>query len=109
MNFSEEHLEQLILDGIVEFAGLDKNGEMLYNFAPDLEQKAPEMHRLVQEMHMQDIYYLWQQGFLSMDITASAPLVTITKKALDDSELDKLPEQLRFLMEQLKEEMRKDS
>ena len=28
LNFGDEHLEQLILDGIVEFAGLDKNGEI---------------------------------------------------------------------------------
>ena len=39
MNFNEENLEKLILDGVVEFAGLDEDGEMLYAFAKDLEEK----------------------------------------------------------------------
>lgn len=106
LNFGDEHLEQLILDGIVEFAGLDKNGEMLYAFTPDLESKAPIIYKMVQETHMQDIYYLWEQGFLSMDATQANPLVLPTMKALDHAEVDKLPDYLQLLLEQIKEAMR---
>lgn len=108
LNFDEEYLEKLILEGIVEFAGLDNNGEMLYSFTPDLETKAPGIHKIVQELHMQDIYYLWSSGFLEMDVTDTNPLVTPSAKALDEEELDKLPPALRLLLEQIKEEMRKD-
>jgi hypothetical protein len=108
LNFNEEHLEQLILEGIVEFAGLDKDGEMLYSFTPDLETKAPAIHRIVQDLHMQDIYYLWEQGYLQMDITKSNPLVTPTVKALDEEAVDQLPPYLKILIEQIKEEMRRE-
>jgi hypothetical protein len=108
LNFDDEKLEQLILDGIVEFAGLDQDGEMLYNFSNDLETKAPAIARMVQELHMQDIYYLWQQGFLSMDPTESSPLVNITERALDEDAVRSLPKELQVLLEQIKEAMRKD-
>lgn len=106
LNFEEEHLEQLILEGIVEFAGLDKNGEMLYSFTPDLETKAPGIHRMVMDLHMQDVYYLWEQGFLSMDATQKNPLVTPTPKALDPDAIENLPAHMQLLLEQIKEAMR---
>lgn len=108
LNFDNEYLEQLILEGIVEFAGLDDNGEMLYSFTPDLETKAPAIHKIVQELHMQDIYYLWESGFLEMDITANNPLVLPSERALDEEALNELPPALRLLLEQIKEAMRKD-
>lgn len=108
LNFNEEHLEQLILEGIVEFAGLDKDGEMLYSFTPDLETKAPAIHRIVQDLHMQDIYYLWEQGYLQMDVTKPNPLVTPTVKALDEEAVEQLPPHLKILIEQIKEEMRRE-
>ena len=106
LNFNEEHLEQLILEGIVEFAGLDKNGEMLYSFTPDLETKAPAIHKIVMELHMHDIYYLWEQGFLSMDATVANPLVKPTLKALDEEAVAELPDHMQLLLEQIKEAMR---
>lgn len=108
LNFDEEHLEQLILEGIVEFAGLDKNGEMLYNFTSDLETKAPGIHRIVMDLHMQDIYYLWEQGFLSMDATQANPLVKPTLKALDSDAIEGLPDHMQLLLEQIKDAMRID-
>ena len=106
LNFGDEHLEQLILDGIVEFAGLDKNGEMLYAFSPDLESRAPGIFKIVQETHMQDIYYLWEQGYLAMDATQANPLVTPTAKALMPEEVEKLPDYMQLLLEQIKDAMR---
>lgn len=106
MNFDDEQLERLILDGIVEFAGLDDNGEMLYSFSSDLEEKAPAIHKMVMEMHMQDIYYLWERGFLQMDVTLENPLATITPKALDDNSVSRLPKHMQIFLEQIKDAMR---
>lgn len=106
MNFDDEMLEKLILDGVVEFAGLDRNGEMLYSFSRDLENKYPEMFSMVMNMHMQDIYQLWELGFLNMDATQFNPTVSISPKALDEEELNKLPPQLRVLIDQIKDAMR---
>ncbi len=106
MHFEDEMLEKLILDGVVEFAGVDKNGELLYSFAEDLETKAPEMFRMAQQMHMNDIYYLWEKGFLSMDATQQNPIVNITKLALNREEVTRLPDHLQLLLEQIMDAMR---
>jgi hypothetical protein len=33
---------------------------------------------------------LWSDGFLNMDVTEKNPIVSLTKKALDDEEVSKL-------------------
>lgn len=106
MKFNEDDLEQLILDGIVEFAGLDSDGEMLYSFSNDIETKAPEVYEMVQKMHMQDIYTLWEMGFLSMDITQENPLARVTELALDEEALETLPTHMRIMLEHIKNAMR---
>lgn len=107
MNFSDEQLEKLILDGIVEFAGLDENNEMLYSFAEDLQEKMPDLYDLVMETHMRDIYELWERGFLQMDITAEQPLVRITEAALMPEAVETLEPYLRLALEQIVELSRK--
>lgn len=106
MHFEDEMLEKLILDGLVEFSGVDKNGELLYNFADDIETRSPEMFRIIQQMHMNDIYYLWEKGFLSMDATEYNPVVNITKLAFDKEKVSELPDHLQLLLEQIMDAMR---
>jgi hypothetical protein len=106
MKFNEDDLEQMILDGIVEFAGLDSNGEMLYSFAKDIETRSPEVYKIVQQMHMQDIYTLWEMGFLSMDVTEANPLARVTERAFDEEALSALPTHMRIMLEQIKDAMR---
>lgn len=106
MNFNDDDLEQLILDGIVEFAGLDSNGDMLYSFSKDIETKAPAIYHMVQEMHMQDIYVLWEMGFIAMDVTQANPLARVTELAFDEEALSKLPTHMRIMLEQIKDAMR---
>lgn len=107
MDFRDEILEQLILDGLVEFAGLDKNGEMLYSFAEDIETKAPEIFNIMMDYRMRDIRDLWALGFLKMDITSPNPTVTITEKAIDDEAIGTLSDDLQIALEEIKSMMRK--
>lgn len=107
MDFRDEVLEKLILDGIVEFAGVDKNGELLYSFSPDIEEKAPGIFELMMDMRMRDIRDLWALGFLKMDITSENPTVTITEKAFDEESLSSLNEDLALALEEIKGMMRK--
>jgi hypothetical protein len=106
MSFDDELLEQLILDGIVEFAGLDSNGDMLYGFSQDLKEKDPNLHRVMTELFMADVYHLWELGYVSMDATEENPTVRITEKALSDEELEKLPQHLKLIIEQIKDATR---
>lgn len=80
----EDYFDYLVLAGIVEFAGIDpETNQMLYNFTKDLEQIDPEMYKKVIGMIQEDIYVLWEKGFLDMDVTLVNPLVRLTNKALD--------------------------
>lgn len=80
----QEWFEQMILEGVIEFSGMDEEtGEMLYNFSPQIEETHPDLFEKVVSQIQQEIYVLWEKGFLSMNITAENPLVQITEKALD--------------------------
>lgn len=83
---TEDVFEYLMLAGIVEFAGLDtETGEMLYRFTENLEEIDPEMFKEVLQMISQDIYALWEKGFLNMDVTLANPIVSLNDKALDNA------------------------
>lgn len=86
----QEWFEKMILEGVIEFAGMDaKTGEMLYNFASNIEETHPHLFEKVVSQMQQEIYILWEKGFLSMNITAENPLVQITEKALDEEAIVK--------------------
>jgi len=81
----QEWFEKMILEGVIEFSGMDEEtGEMLYNFSPNIEETHPHLFEKVVSQIQQEIYILWEKGFLSMNITAENPLVQITNKALDE-------------------------
>lgn len=107
MDFRDEVLEKLILDGIVEFAGVDKNGELLYSFAPDIADRAPGIFELVMDMRMRDIRDLWAMGFLKMNIEEPNPTVTLTSKAFDLDALAGLDQDLAMALDEIKDMMRK--
>ena len=104
----EELLERLILDGIVEVAGLDsKTGEMLYSFTKKVLER-PDLMAMITDTHVQEIYYLWEQGFLDMNMLEDNPTVRITPKALNDYEVDQLPPHLQIALRQIVEASRID-
>ena len=104
----EEFLDILILEGVVEVAGIDsKTGEMLYSFTKKVLER-PELMAIITDTHVQEIYYLWEQGFLNMNMLEDNPTVRITPKALDDNEVDQLPLHLQIALRQIVEASRID-
>lgn len=98
---TDDPLTNMILNGAVEVAGLDlETGEMLYTFTEKLAQFSPPLHkRLLNYVHG-EIMYLWENGFVEMDVTSNNPTVRLTEKALDSAKTSELPpEQLRNLKE----------
>lgn len=96
-------LEKMILEGAVEFAGIDsETGEMLYSFSDKMKDLYPAMFNDAQNFFNQLIYNLWEQGFVSMDITEENPMVRITEKALNEEAVaglkPELSNALRYLM-----------
>jgi hypothetical protein len=67
----------------------------LYNFTDKLQEIDPDLYNAIQQRMYAEIMFLWQSGFISMDVTLSNPIIKITDKALDKEALDKLPEQIK--------------
>jgi hypothetical protein len=89
----EYSLEELILMGAVEVAGVHENsGEILYNITDKIEDALPILYgRFINEIH-QKVMYFWERGFLEFDdMTKQHPNIRLTRKAMDDDELSKLP------------------
>lgn len=108
-DFDDNMLEKLILDGMVEFAGLDNiTGEMLYSFTDKAIQSDPDFFTNTMESQIRDIYALWELGFLDMNIAEENPLVRITKLALNEEAVNSLPTDLRLALQQIIEMSRID-
>lgn len=109
MDFEDSMLEDLILAGMVEVAGIDqKTGEMLYSFTQKAVNTYPGFTEAMMDDHVKDIYALWELGFVDMNISEDNPLVKITEKALDEELVDNLPTNLRLTIQQIIEISRID-
>lgn len=102
-----EFFDKLILEGAMEFAGVDEEGEMLYSFTSKLEEVSPEMHQRVLGNVADEVNYLWSKGFLDMNVFEENPTVHITARALDREALEELPPYYRQLLELIKEASRR--
>lgn len=91
MSNDKNIIESMILNGIVEFAGIDmSNNEMLYTFTEKLAQFSPPLHtRFLNYVHS-EIMFLWENGFIEMDVTSNNPIVRLTEKAFDSAQTNKL-------------------
>ena len=104
MNFKDEDdaIDQLILSGALEVAGIDiDTGEPMYNFTEKLVEVSPELHRDISLYFSRETMALWSDGFLNMDVTEKNPIVTITKKAMDDEEVSKLSKESQRTLKEI--------
>jgi hypothetical protein len=81
----EDFIDHLILNGALEVVGVqDGTGEMLYGFTDKLIEIDPGLHAKFVDHFYEDMMFLWQNDFISMDVTEPNPLVNLTEKAFDD-------------------------
>lgn len=86
-----DEIDNLILNGAIEVAGVDpETGELLYTFTDKLKTVHPELHKESQNMINNQIMMLWEKGFVNIDLLAENPIVTPTIKAFDENEINKL-------------------
>lgn len=103
----EEKLEELILAGAVEVAGIDsETGEFLYSFTDKLNEIDPEMARETNEIFNNYIYILWEKGYLNVNMESPSPIVSLTKKALDPESVNLLNQELRIILQNIIEALR---
>ena len=82
----DKFLEDLILNGAVEVVGIDlETSEPLYTFTDKLAQFSPTLHKDMSNYFYKEMMFLWENGFIEMDITESNPTVRLTEKALDET------------------------
>lgn len=97
-------IEDLILAGALEVAGVDENtGELLYNFTPKAKEVMPEMFNEHMERVHKTIMFFWEKGFVEIkNLTERKPVVYLTEKAFDEDALDNLEPEVRITLEEIK-------
>jgi hypothetical protein len=102
MSEAGDRIEELILNGALEFSGVDiDTGEMLYNFTDKLKDISPELFKDMSDYISTETMYLWSEGFLDIDVTEINPMVRLTPKAFDDSEISKLSKEKQLTLREI--------
>jgi hypothetical protein len=99
----QEIMDFLILNGGLEIVGVDsENGSFLYSFTSKIKELMPELY----EEHMRtvnsEILSLWERGYVNIDLLSEDPIVTISKKGLDENAFLELNKQDQWAIEELK-------
>lgn len=98
----DDQIERMILDGSLEVSGIDQEtGEFLYTFTEKLAEQYPELYNEAQTYFSKEMMFLWENNFVSMDITDSNPLVSLTEKALDKEEVSKLSPEVQAMLKEV--------
>lgn len=100
----DDFIETLILNGALEVSAIDMNtNEPLYRFTPKLKKVSPELYDANYNMFYEDLMFLWQEGFIEVDLELDNPFVRLTQKVTDEESVNKLDKVKRFtLMEIIK-------
>jgi energy-converting hydrogenase Eha subunit G len=102
MSKSGDKIEELILSGALEVSGIDiDTGEMLYNFTDKLKDINPELFKDMSDYISRETMALWVDGFLDIDVTEKNPLVTLTEKAFDETEIKKLSKEKEYTLREI--------
>ena len=97
MASEDEKIEEMILNGSLQFSGIDlESGEMLYQFTDKLKNEDPDLYEDVNHYFHKEMMSLWQYGFIEMDITDDNPSVRLTDKAFDKGQVSKLSKENQF-------------
>jgi hypothetical protein len=103
MNDEDKLIDDLILAGGLEIAGIDeRNGEFLYTMTNKMKDLMPELYKEHLTSVNQDIMRLWEKGFVDIDITNDDPIVTLTEKAYDIFYISKLSKDEAWSLEEIK-------
>ena len=96
-------IDTLILEGGIEVAGVDPDtGEILYAFTPKVKEIMPELYHDHLNFVNDELMILWEKGYVDIDFLQDDPLISLSDKAYDTNELDKLSKQQKWSLQELK-------
>ena len=103
MNPEDEMMEFLILQGALEISGVDqRNGEFLYSFTPKIKEVMPEMYNDHLDSVNKEVMNLWEQGYLYLDLLEEDPIISLSPKALDADEVNRLSMEEQWCLSEIK-------
>jgi hypothetical protein len=103
MNEIDKMLEDLILLGAIQVAGVDgDSGELLYSFTPKIKEVSPELFSEHLNSVNSEIMGLWEKGFININFMHDDPLVALTEKSFDNKELSVLNKREQWSILELK-------
>jgi hypothetical protein len=74
----------------------------MYTFNSKIQEIMPDLYREHLNEINREIMRLWEQGFLNIDLLSEDPLVTLTDKAFDDFEIEKISREEQIALIELK-------
>jgi hypothetical protein len=102
-NNEDELIKNLILEGALEVAGVDsETNELLYSITPKMQEVMPDMYEDHLTQVNRDLLNLWEKGYVNIDFLLADPVVTISEKGLDKSEVVKLTKPEIWALEEVK-------
>ena len=104
----DELIENLILQGALEVAGLDsENGEFLYAITSKMKEVMPDLYEDHLKTVNRDLLNLWEKGYVNIDLFLPDPVVTISEKGLNKNEVSKLTKPEIWALEEVKRLLKK--
>jgi hypothetical protein len=95
-------VDKLVLDGALEFCGVDKDtGESLYKPTDKLKDIDSQLSDDLSVYFSAVTMKLWEKGFLDMDIMLEDPLVKLAPKSFDKDALKTLDKNERMIMQEI--------
>lgn len=102
MNDPDEIINQLILKGGLEFAGIDlETGEPIYRPTSILKNIDPVLSKDMSSYFSTTTMSLWQKGFIDMDVTIENPLVKLADKSFDVDAISLLDKEERIVIKEI--------
>jgi hypothetical protein len=109
MKPEDKFIEELILNGSLEFSGIDQDsGEIMYTFTNKLKDFSRDLQNEVNLYFSQEMMQLWEYGFIDMDVTDNNPIVSLTEKAFDNEEVQKLKTNNKMTLKEVLRVLKKE-
>jgi hypothetical protein len=109
MEPEDKFIEELILNGSLEFSGIDQDsGEIMYTFTNKLKDFSRDLQNEVNLYFSQEMMQLWEYGFIDMDVTDNNPIVSLTEKAFDNEEVQKLKTNNKMTLKEVLRVLKKE-
>lgn len=83
-------LDELILNGSIEVAGVLDDGNFTFRFTKKLKENNPEIYKQVVNFFYQQVAIFWEKGFLNFDFSEQDPFISVTEKVYDEEALNSL-------------------